>query len=98
MKEKTEYERNMIFFFKQKTAYEMLRSIVGSEMCISNRSKGACTRSEAVRFLLAKCWTWEFWKSSILVHTDAGDAPIPTYVSERTGLDEKVLAVFLSRA
>ena len=24
----------MIFFFKQKTAYEMLRSLVGSEMCI----------------------------------------------------------------
>ena len=23
-----------IFFFKQKTAYEMLRSLVGSEMCI----------------------------------------------------------------
>ena len=22
------------FFFKQKTAYEMLRSLVGSEMCI----------------------------------------------------------------
>ena len=25
---------NVIFFFKQKTAYEMLRSLVGSEMCI----------------------------------------------------------------
>ena len=24
----------MCFFFKQKTAYEMLRSLVGSEMCI----------------------------------------------------------------
>ena len=24
----------LIFFFKQKTAYEMLRSLVGSEMCI----------------------------------------------------------------
>ena len=24
----------MVFFFKQKTAYEMLRSLVGSEMCI----------------------------------------------------------------
>eukprot|EP00658_Telonema_sp_P-2_P042490 TRINITY_DN3050_c0_g1_i10.p2 TRINITY_DN3050_c0_g1~~TRINITY_DN3050_c0_g1_i10.p2 ORF type:complete len:107 (-),score=26.60 TRINITY_DN3050_c0_g1_i10:392-712(-) len=28
------------FFFKQKTAYEMLRSLVGSEMCIRDRSKG----------------------------------------------------------
>ena len=25
---------NVFFFFKQKTAYEMLRSLVGSEMCI----------------------------------------------------------------
>ena len=28
------------FFFKQKTAYEMLRSLVGSEMCIRDRSRG----------------------------------------------------------
>eukprot|EP00658_Telonema_sp_P-2_P072939 TRINITY_DN6200_c0_g1_i4.p1 TRINITY_DN6200_c0_g1~~TRINITY_DN6200_c0_g1_i4.p1 ORF type:complete len:295 (-),score=75.80 TRINITY_DN6200_c0_g1_i4:266-1150(-) len=27
------------FFFKQKTAYEMLRSLVGSEMCIRDRAK-----------------------------------------------------------
>ena len=27
-----------IFFFKQKTAYEMLRSLVGSEMCIRDSS------------------------------------------------------------
>ena len=26
-----------IFFFKQKTAYEVLRSLVGSEMCIRDR-------------------------------------------------------------
>ena len=29
------------FFFKQKTAYEMLRSLVGSEMCIRDRSPAA---------------------------------------------------------
>eukprot|EP00658_Telonema_sp_P-2_P078234 TRINITY_DN7283_c0_g1_i6.p1 TRINITY_DN7283_c0_g1~~TRINITY_DN7283_c0_g1_i6.p1 ORF type:complete len:213 (+),score=84.72 TRINITY_DN7283_c0_g1_i6:46-684(+) len=29
------------FFFKQKTAYEMLRSLVGSEMCIRDSSKSA---------------------------------------------------------
>eukprot|EP00658_Telonema_sp_P-2_P002912 TRINITY_DN11072_c0_g1_i4.p1 TRINITY_DN11072_c0_g1~~TRINITY_DN11072_c0_g1_i4.p1 ORF type:complete len:126 (+),score=32.29 TRINITY_DN11072_c0_g1_i4:51-428(+) len=29
------------FFFKQKTAYEMLRSLVGSEMCIRDRSTGS---------------------------------------------------------
>ncbi|CUX73874.1 hypothetical protein BN3589_03088 [Clostridium sp. C105KSO14] len=28
----------MFFFFKQKTAYEMLRSLVGSEMCIRDRA------------------------------------------------------------
>eukprot|EP00658_Telonema_sp_P-2_P023722 TRINITY_DN1950_c0_g1_i6.p2 TRINITY_DN1950_c0_g1~~TRINITY_DN1950_c0_g1_i6.p2 ORF type:complete len:112 (-),score=33.03 TRINITY_DN1950_c0_g1_i6:339-674(-) len=28
------------FFFKQKTAYEMLRSLVGSEMCIRDRVLG----------------------------------------------------------
>ncbi|CZR93954.1 hypothetical protein CDFC105_33132 [Clostridioides difficile] len=28
----------IFFFFKQKTAYEMLRSLVGSEMCIRDRS------------------------------------------------------------
>src|SRR5678815_695068 len=27
----------LFFFFKQKTAYEMLRSLVGSEMCIRDR-------------------------------------------------------------
>ena len=31
------------FFFKQKTAYEMLRSLVGSEMCI----RDSCMRSHA---------------------------------------------------
>ena len=29
----------LFFFFKQKTAYEMLRSLVGSEMCIRDRAK-----------------------------------------------------------
>eukprot|EP00658_Telonema_sp_P-2_P038712 TRINITY_DN2771_c0_g1_i24.p2 TRINITY_DN2771_c0_g1~~TRINITY_DN2771_c0_g1_i24.p2 ORF type:complete len:102 (-),score=20.62 TRINITY_DN2771_c0_g1_i24:686-991(-) len=30
------------FFFKQKTAYEMLRSLVGSEMCIRDRGEVDC--------------------------------------------------------
>ena len=29
----------VVFFFKQKTAYEMLRSLVGSEMCIRDSVK-----------------------------------------------------------
>ena len=32
----------LFFFFKQKTAYEMLRSLVGSEMCIRDRPKPTC--------------------------------------------------------
>src|SRR5678816_1980060 len=32
------------FFFKQKTAYEMLRSLVGSEMCIRDRCKAVMFR------------------------------------------------------
>eukprot|EP00658_Telonema_sp_P-2_P043057 TRINITY_DN31012_c0_g2_i2.p1 TRINITY_DN31012_c0_g2~~TRINITY_DN31012_c0_g2_i2.p1 ORF type:complete len:195 (-),score=75.57 TRINITY_DN31012_c0_g2_i2:50-634(-) len=39
------------FFFKQKTAYEMLRSLVGSEMCIRDRYqrrvRESCTSSMA---------------------------------------------------
>ena len=31
---------SFVFFFKQKTAYEMLRSLVGSEMCIRDSSTG----------------------------------------------------------
>ena len=31
----------VFFFFKQKTAYEMLRSLVGSEMCIRDRCSAA---------------------------------------------------------
>ena len=29
----------LVFFFKQKTAYEMQRSLVGSEMCIRDREQ-----------------------------------------------------------
>eukprot|EP00658_Telonema_sp_P-2_P078935 TRINITY_DN7514_c0_g1_i2.p1 TRINITY_DN7514_c0_g1~~TRINITY_DN7514_c0_g1_i2.p1 ORF type:complete len:104 (+),score=17.85 TRINITY_DN7514_c0_g1_i2:42-353(+) len=32
------------FFFKQKTAYEMLRSLVGSEMCIRDRDQTVSRR------------------------------------------------------
>ncbi|CZR91268.1 hypothetical protein CDFC105_31828 [Clostridioides difficile] len=36
----------LVFFFKQKTAYEMLRSLVGSEMCI--RDSGITTAQEGL--------------------------------------------------
>eukprot|EP00658_Telonema_sp_P-2_P054748 TRINITY_DN43543_c0_g1_i2.p3 TRINITY_DN43543_c0_g1~~TRINITY_DN43543_c0_g1_i2.p3 ORF type:complete len:101 (-),score=30.50 TRINITY_DN43543_c0_g1_i2:523-825(-) len=35
-----ELEWFFFFFFKQKTAYEMLRSLVGSEMCIRDSLQG----------------------------------------------------------
>src|SRR5665254_28190 len=42
------YVSFVFFFFKQKTAYEMLRSLVGSEMCIRDshdeRSPAPCRR------------------------------------------------------
>src|SRR5674536_344241 len=41
VKQKTAYERRRIFVGKQKTAYEMLRSLVGSEMCIRDRPRSA---------------------------------------------------------
>ncbi len=31
-----------IFFFKQEAAYEVLRGLVGSEVCIRDSVKGAC--------------------------------------------------------
>ena len=37
------------FFFKQKTAYEMLRSLVGSEMCIRDREHTQATLDEDER-------------------------------------------------
>src|SRR5674536_76343 len=36
----------VFFFFKQKTAYEMLRSLVGSEMCIRDRYGAAWALQE----------------------------------------------------
>eukprot|EP00658_Telonema_sp_P-2_P018912 TRINITY_DN17403_c0_g2_i1.p2 TRINITY_DN17403_c0_g2~~TRINITY_DN17403_c0_g2_i1.p2 ORF type:complete len:106 (-),score=56.98 TRINITY_DN17403_c0_g2_i1:133-450(-) len=43
------------FFFKQKTAYEMLRSLVGSEMCIRDSGKIADPSTQSafagIRFL-----------------------------------------------
>ena len=33
-----EIPRVIVFFFKQKTAYEILSGLVGSEMCIRDRS------------------------------------------------------------
>ena len=47
----------MFFFFKQKTAYEMLRSLVGSEMCIRDRRNRLVpiNRRYPLAVLLAAC-------------------------------------------
>ena len=39
-----------VFFFKQKTAYEMLRSLVGSEMCIRDSPDRAAANMQPERF------------------------------------------------
>ena len=39
--------RFLRFFFKQKTAYEMLRSLVGSEMCIRDSVGGDFSQTAA---------------------------------------------------
>ena len=39
-----------VFFFKQKTAYEMLRSLVGSEMCIRDSDRAARLHASASSF------------------------------------------------
>src|SRR5674536_399588 len=38
----------MFFFFKQKTAYEMLRSLVGSEMCIRDSSMSSSVTARCI--------------------------------------------------
>eukprot|EP00658_Telonema_sp_P-2_P051488 TRINITY_DN39558_c0_g1_i1.p1 TRINITY_DN39558_c0_g1~~TRINITY_DN39558_c0_g1_i1.p1 ORF type:complete len:106 (+),score=39.54 TRINITY_DN39558_c0_g1_i1:37-354(+) len=38
----------LVFFFKQKTAYEMLRSLVGSEMCIRDSPERPCRTNQVV--------------------------------------------------
>ena len=43
------------FFFKQKTAYEMLRSLVGSEMCIRDSAWTAASASRILEKPSGKC-------------------------------------------
>ena len=50
-----------VFFFKQKTAYEMLRSLVGSEMCIRDRRHAAASLSAfaSTRFVSTSMRPWD---------------------------------------
>ena len=42
------YMYGIVFFFKQKTAYEIMPSLVGSEMCIRDR---CCTSLPGMTFM-----------------------------------------------
>ena len=44
-----------VFFFKQKTAYEIMPSLVGSEMCIRDRVDGELRRMIFKRFYAKLC-------------------------------------------
>ena len=46
----------IFFFFKQKTAYEMLRSLVGSEMCIRDRLYPVGTPIRVLGKLVSESW------------------------------------------
>eukprot|EP00658_Telonema_sp_P-2_P063620 TRINITY_DN52376_c0_g1_i1.p1 TRINITY_DN52376_c0_g1~~TRINITY_DN52376_c0_g1_i1.p1 ORF type:complete len:102 (+),score=9.61 TRINITY_DN52376_c0_g1_i1:6-311(+) len=48
----------IFFFFKQKTAYEMLRSLVGSEMCIRDSYK---IRNIYLPTAHTAIWIWAFF-------------------------------------
>ena len=45
--------RELVFFFKQKTAYEMLRSLVGSEMGIRDRDKEPADKANRLGLIVA---------------------------------------------
>eukprot|EP00658_Telonema_sp_P-2_P028136 TRINITY_DN21617_c0_g1_i1.p1 TRINITY_DN21617_c0_g1~~TRINITY_DN21617_c0_g1_i1.p1 ORF type:complete len:178 (-),score=24.31 TRINITY_DN21617_c0_g1_i1:248-781(-) len=51
----------IFFFFKQKTAYEMLRSLVGSEMCIRDRVYTAVDTALIVLSSLSYAFTGWVW-------------------------------------
>ena len=71
----------VFFFFKQKTAYEMLRSLVGSEMCIRDRpSPGRAYRHAAIRQSACRLPAADgvadglHWRAGCLLYTsDAAD-------------------------
>src|SRR5674536_87247 len=54
VKQKTAYEMLRSLVCKQKTAYEMLRSLVGSEMCIRDRPNRAVNHTGVDRHARAR--------------------------------------------
>eukprot|EP00658_Telonema_sp_P-2_P083452 TRINITY_DN9042_c0_g1_i3.p1 TRINITY_DN9042_c0_g1~~TRINITY_DN9042_c0_g1_i3.p1 ORF type:complete len:368 (+),score=69.64 TRINITY_DN9042_c0_g1_i3:56-1159(+) len=81
----------IFFFFKQKTAYEMLRSLVGSEMCIRDSSylEMSCLRccpcsSIATRCSTAATTTSLLSTSGVVIGTSQSQLPRNTTVSAST--------------
>ena len=73
----------LFFFFKQKTAYEMLRSLVGSEMCIRDSTNDKTFKSgesvetadidhKEMEFLYSDGSSWHFMDSSTYEQIEIG--------------------------
>src|SRR5428012_9628 len=58
------------FFFKQKTAYDIMPSLVGSEMCIRDRVEGAAD-SSATSLCLTVGETFRLENDLVLVEVDS---------------------------
>src|SRR5665648_1252003 len=75
----------MFFFFKQKTAYEIMPSLVGSEMCIRDRSsycRSFVTQYQNNDFINGKCLI-EAYPNNFFVVQNPPRAPL-----ERDELDD----------
>ena len=59
--------RCLFFFFKQKTAYEMLRSLVGSEMCIRDSSTSVYAQTISDNVVINEVDTNPFGDDSMTV-------------------------------
>eukprot|EP00658_Telonema_sp_P-2_P034444 TRINITY_DN25153_c0_g1_i1.p1 TRINITY_DN25153_c0_g1~~TRINITY_DN25153_c0_g1_i1.p1 ORF type:complete len:300 (-),score=71.78 TRINITY_DN25153_c0_g1_i1:238-1137(-) len=83
----------MFFFFKQKTAYEMLRSLVGSEMCIRDSCEGVRRAVD----LCAAPGSWSQVLSARLHGSTGNKAPTSTTspAEEDTDADVRIVAVDL---
>src|SRR5428012_20144 len=64
----TENGVGLFFFFKQKTAYDIMPSLVGSEMCIRDRAK-----ETAVRGLFYYDESYDRFNYCLLYTSDAAD-------------------------
>jgi adenosylhomocysteinase len=73
----------LIFFFKQKTAYEMLRSLVGSEMCIR----------VSPSFVMSTSFTNQVL-AQIALHRNTGEYEKKVYMLPKQ-LDEQVARLHL---